>query len=653
MVSVAKDIPLTEAGTPDSAAWSASLKTRQVDLDIAVIDQCCHQIAETAPELLAQGMELAEIMLALEMDQPAVIAALSLPWQAQSPTLRDEAVACIGVDAYQLTESVVAMANISLLTMADAPLLDSERESQVENIKRMLVAMIDDARVAVIKLAERVIALRRAKQASHEVRRDMAQEIASVYAPLADRLGIWQLKWELEDLSLRYLREDIYMGIARQLTARRTEREAQIEALKVEVKGLLARQSITAEIQGRAKNIFSIWRKMQSKGIAIGEVYDARAVRIVVKDLADCYAALGVVHTRWQHIPHEFDDYIAMPKENGYRSIHTAVTMDDGQTLEIQIRTEVMHYEAELGVCAHWVYKDRHGQTRQEDKAYAAKMDWLRQVMEWHEEANGFEALGDLLQRRVVEDRVFVTTPDGHVVAMAEGSTILDFAYRVHTELGNRCIGGRVNGVVKSLREPLTTGQQVVVLTDAEQVPQRFWAETSLGILQTHRARSKVLAYFRTLTVTQKISVGRDVVQDLLVRAALWEAFQAPLDELIRAVFDIQTDVFYAQIGSAERSAVAAVVGLLTNSGRPESRLGEATSISIYAVNRDGLLNNVTQAVSINHLSLLATSATTTQPPTHAEITITVQFGDWLGFFVLLDYICGIEGVIDAHRMVE
>ena len=257
----------------------------------------------------------------------------------------------------ELTLNVGAMATSSLLQISAPKMMENERRSQVDNVRKMLISLVNDVRVAVIKLAERVLVLRHAKAYEPARRTRIAEEAAAIFAPLADRLGMWQLKWELEDLSLRYLREDIYLGIAKQLSNKRQERENQIQALATQFSELLVGHGVEAEVRGRAKNIFSIWRKMQKKNIPIEQVYDVRAVRIVVDSLADCYAVLGIIHTHWQHIPTEFDDYIAAPKENGYQSIHTAIAADDGLVLEVQIRTRKMHEDAELGVCAHWAYK--------------------------------------------------------------------------------------------------------------------------------------------------------------------------------------------------------------------------------------------------------------------------------------------------------
>ena len=508
-------MPVTADGALDWASWVERIVATHPRLAAQPLKDCCAWIHQQHKDQLAAALELGELVAGLRLDTPSVIAALVYRLVRTERVNKPELVSRIGHESTDLVYSVAAMATTSLLEMSDSPMLAKEQQSQVENVKRMLASMIDDARVAVIKIAERVVVLRHAKNYEPQRRQRIAQEAGSVFAPLANRLGVWQLKWELEDLSLRYLREDIYLGIAKQLSQKRQQREAQVEAMKERVVALLDEHGVSAEVEGRAKNIFSIWRKMQAKNIPIAEVYDVRAVRIIVESLADCYAALGVIHTTWQHLPGEFDDYIAVPKENGYQSIHSAITADDGDVLEVQIRTRQMHEDAELGVCAHWAYKSSQKQAADQDESFAAKMDWLRQVMEWHDELGGAANLSALLYQQTSQQRVFITTPQGHVLDLASGATVLDFAYRVHTDLGERCVGGLINGVQVPVQTRLQTGQQVEVIADSLQRPKRQWLEPSLNILFTHRARAKVVGYLRTRAEPDLALSGRELLLNL------------------------------------------------------------------------------------------------------------------------------------------
>ena len=494
MVSVSSAVPKLPDGKIDIGQWSQRLIQGHERLQREPLQDAATWLSGYGDSLLLQSLELAEMVAELRLDQSAVLAAMTYPGLRRSLFDEDGLQQRVGDQAARLCVSVATLATSSLLEVSDTPMLGGEENRQVENIKRMMVSLIKDFRVAVIKLAERVQALRYAKDYDEARQQRIAREAASVFAPLANRMGMWQLKWELEDLSLRYLREDIYLGIAKQLKRRRQEREAQVAELVEVIQGQLAKAGITARVKGRAKNIFSIWRKMQSKGIALEDVHDVRAVRIVVDDLASCYASLGIIHSTWSHVPSEFDDYIAVPKENGYQSIHTAITFDDGRALEVQIRTREMHENAELGVCAHWAYKE--GTDEPDASGYAEKMGWLRQVIDWHETLDGIESLPDLLAQRVAEDRIYVSTPRGHVLDLAAGATVLDFAYRIHTELGHTCTGGYIDGELAPIRRPLKTGEQVEIVSGGPVRPHRAWLEPRLGFMRTHRAKANVAAFF-------------------------------------------------------------------------------------------------------------------------------------------------------------
>ena len=665
MVKVRQAVPVTAEGALDWASWVARIVAKHPRLAAQPLTDSCAWTHQQHPDQLAAALELGELVADLRLDTPSVVAALVYRLVRTERVSKPELVARVDREATDLVYSVAAMATTSLLEMSDSPMLAKEQQSQVENVKRMLASMIDDARVAVIKLAERVVALRYAKNYDPQRRQRIAQEAGSVFAPLANRLGLWQLKWELEDLSLRYLQEDIYLGIAKQLSQKRQQREAQVEAMTERVVGLLGDHGVSAEVEGRAKNIFSIWRKMQAKNVPIAEVYDVRAVRIIVDSLADCYAALGVIHTTWQHLPAEFDDYIAVPKENGYQSIHTAITADDGDTLEVQIRTRQMHEDAELGVCAHWAYKSVHNPAADEDASFAAKMDWLRQVMEWHEELGGGANLNALLYQQTSQQRVFITTPQGHVLDLASGATVLDFAYRVHTDLGERCVGGLVNGVQVPMQTRLQTGQQVEVIVDSQQRPKRQWLEPSLNILFTHRARAKVVSYFRVRDEADLALSGRELLLELQRQLGLLGSGDEFIDRCLDHSDYTQEAVFLSAVAMGVVSYIELLAQVLTSQesqsatsaqpGLPGINTPESvatTTLQVVAANRQGLLNDITQLLAAWQVSLMGASGRVSNSSEHAIITLEAELPDGQQLLQVMSLIMLLKGVEDVTRLL-
>jgi GTP pyrophosphokinase len=457
------------------------------------------------------GLEMAEILTELHLyDQDSLVASIlyravregRLPIE----TVRNQ----FGESVTKLIEGVRKMAVISTLRAdGEDGVFGDAGTVQATKVREMLVSIIDDVRVALIKIAERTCAIRALKTATEEKRLRVAHEIFDVYAPLSHRLGIGQLKWELEDLAFRYLETDEYMRIARLLDERRIDRQQYIKELISTLETELTKAGIEGDIAGRAKHIYSIWRKMHRKGIGFSQIYDIRAVRILVPTVADCYTLLGIVHSHWRIIPNEFDDYIASPKENGYRSLHTAVIGPHGKVLEIQIRTCEMNEEAEYGVCSHWRYKGT--DTKSSTNSYEDKISWLRQVLEWHEEIED-DHVKELLSRDNATDRIYVFTPEGHVVDLAVGSTPLDFAYRVHTSIGHRCRGAKVNGKIVPLNTALHTADQVSILTGKQEAPSRDWLSKALNYLHTTRARAKVQQWFRKQNQEQNILAGKAIL---------------------------------------------------------------------------------------------------------------------------------------------
>lgn len=483
--------------------------------------------------LLARGLELAETLIQLHADQETLAAALLYPAVQQKKlplSLLRERYGSV------LARLVRGAGRMNLLR----PLPEGSNKASVDNLRKMLLAMIDDVRVVLLRLAEQALLLRAARQQDDESRRVLAQQTMDIYAPLANRLGIGQLKWELEDLAFHYLQPRTYKKIAQLLDEKRLDRERFIDKVLQQINHSLAEEGISAQVYGRPKHIYSIWRKMKRKGIDFSEVYDVRAVRVTVDTLRDCYAVLGIVHGLWQHIPKEFDDYIATPKENGYQSLHTAVIGPEGKVVEIQIRTQKMHQDAELGVAAHWRYKEA-GQVQVATVEH--KIAWLRQLLAWQDElSSDGNALYEALQNQVFEERVYVFTPRGDVVDLPNGSTPLDFAYAVHTDVGHRCRGAKVNGRIVPLNYSLKTGEQIEILTGNQLSPSRDWLNVSLGYIYSSSARSKIQHWFRLQAREQNQQEGRLLFDKEWQRLALGKVdYQALAQKL---GFETPDDLF-------------------------------------------------------------------------------------------------------------
>lgn len=534
MVKVREDYPQREDGSVDLDAWMARVGTKIALHDPVALKRACEFARAMDAEHTAKehvwsartssfltGLAMADILADLRLDQESLIAAVLYRTVREGKTTQAVIEKEFGFDIAHLIEGVLRMAAISQVINPDKRISFGQNQQQLDNIRKMLVAMIDDVRVALIKLAERTFAIREIKDATPERRQRVAREIFDIYAPLAHRLGIGHIKWELEDLSFRYLEPEAYRHIASLLDEKRLDRDEYIQNVISTLKGMLDRMGLRSEVTGRAKHIYSIWRKMQRKKISFNEVYDVRAVRILVPEDRDCYAALGVVHSLWKHIPREFDDYIATPKENGYRSLHTAVIGPQGKPLEVQIRTFDMHEEAELGVCAHWHYKE--GTKGGKDAGYESKIAWLRQVLEWQDDMGEaqLDELAEQLNHAIHDDRIYVFTRDGHVIDMQAGATPLDFAYHIHTAVGNGCRGAKVNGRIVPLNYKLQTGEQVEIMTAKGGMPSRDWLSSSLGFLNTSRAQAKVRHWFKQQDREKNIAEGRDLIEHEFMRLGI------------------------------------------------------------------------------------------------------------------------------------
>ncbi|AYX86517.1 RelA/SpoT family protein [Acinetobacter baumannii] len=476
----------------------------------------------------ATGVGMADILAHLHVDEDTLSAAMLYRSVREDITDIEEVKRKFGEQVYNLVKGTLAMGKLSELIEKNKRLEDHFNNNQREHLSgiyKMLISVTEDVRVVLIKLAERTYSLRELANSSRERQERVAREILTIYSPLAHRLGIAQLKWELEDLAFRYLAPDRYKEIASLLNEKRLEREHYIQFVIDRLKSELAAHGIEAEITGRAKHIYSIYRKMKSKNLSFDQLYDIRALRVLVNSVPECYHSLGIVHQIWRHIPHQFDDYITNPKANGYRSLHTAVIAEN-KSLEVQIRTHEMHDEAELGVCSHFNYKEGSKNT---DHSFNHRLHSLRAVLEHYQERNettvhqnedeteGFDQLQDFEGF----EKIYVFSRDGDIKELPRGSTVLDFAYHVHTEVGNKCYAARVNQRYVPLTYTLKTGEQVEILTKKDREPNRDWLVNSLGYIKTARARDKLRHWFRQQDRSKNLEVGCELLNKELSRLAI------------------------------------------------------------------------------------------------------------------------------------
>jgi GTP pyrophosphokinase len=473
-------------------------------------------ILPSGESALSHDVATAALLAQLHLDHESVAAALLAELELQGRRERELLIEKVGTAIADLVAGTRRMHQIDSLGAAAGN--RGEAAQQLEGLRKMLLAMVQDVRVVFIKLASHTQHLRYlVKAGTQEQRRTAARLALDIFAPLANRLGVWQLKWELEDLAFRVTEPDLYKRIARMLDEKRAEREKFIADSTAELSAELRRAGMKFEITGRPKHIYSIYKKMQRKALAFDQLYDVNALRVFVDEVNDCYAALGVVHNLWTPIPTEFDDYISKPKGNDYRSLHTAVIGPGGRVLEVQIRTHEMHRQAELGIAAHWRYKEG----SRGDRNYDEKVAWLRQMLEWKSDLAGDRAFGEHAKVGLFDDTVYVLTPQGKVVDLPAGATPVDFAYAVHTDLGHRCRGARVDGAMVPLNTPLRHGQAIEIITSKQGGPSRDWLTPSLGFTTSHRARAKVRQWFNAQNLESAIAQGRAVVEKELQRMGL------------------------------------------------------------------------------------------------------------------------------------
>ncbi len=552
MVSVThKHSGLDSKDTVDLDRWLAALAANRPPAELDVIRRAC-QLAERAhagqrrmsgEPYVQHVLSVAQILAELKLDHEAIAAAILHDVAEDTAITLKDIEAEFGPRIAALVDGVTKMKVIQEFQ----PGAGSTRKehAQAESLRKMLLAMAEDVRVVLIKLADRLHNMRTLAALPEDKQLRIARETMDVFAPLANRLGIWQVKWELEDLAFRYLEPAGYKRIAGFLAERRVDREAYIADFVARLKAALQEAHVEAEVTGRAKHIYSIWRKMSRKGKDFEQIFDVRAVRVLTHTVRDCYAALGVVHSLWSHVPGEFDDYIATPKENNYRSIHTAVIGPQGKTVEVQIRTFDMHRESELGVAAHWRYKEG----ARGDKSFDEKIAWLRTLLEWKDEVAEASDFVEQFKSEVFSERVYVFTPKGNIVDLPAGATPLDFAYHIHTDVGHRCRGAKVNGHMVPLTYVLNTGDRVEVLTVKEGGPSRDWLSPHLGYLATSKARQKVQAWFKQQNYDASVAAGRQALEREFQRLGLSDV---NFEKLTSRFGYPKVDDFLAALGRGE-----------------------------------------------------------------------------------------------------
>ncbi|MBQ9220188.1 MAG: GTP diphosphokinase [Succinivibrio dextrinosolvens] len=503
--------------------------------------------------------EIVGILMTLNMDLPSLEVSILYPAYESGFIKLDDIREEFGP---KITTLLLAVKDMEAIRSLQTLTSSNATEEQVDRVRRMLLAMVKDVRAVVVKLAERIAVIRAAKEESPESRYLIAKEVSNVYAPLANRLGIGQLKWELEDLAFKFLHPDTYKEIASDLGERRVDREKYIENFVSSLSSLLKNEGIEASVYGRPKHIYSIWKKMQKKHLKFSELYDVRAVRVLVSSIEECYAALGVIHSNFEHIAKEFDDYIANPKPNGYQSIHTVVYGEGHKVVEIQIRTKSMHNSAELGVAAHWKYKEGNGQSQGVEE----RINWLRKLLSWRDDLIKSGALEEEFKNQVFEDRVYIFTPNGEVIDLPTGATPLDFAYHVHTMVGHCCIGAKVDGRIVPYTYKLKTGEQVEIITSKNPNPSRDWINSENGFLKTAKARNKVQSYFRKLDFDRNKELGAGLIEKELVKQGI-DISKEQVNSILKlklSRFNLKSvDDIFANVGAGD-IGVNIIIGIIS-----------------------------------------------------------------------------------------
>jgi GTP pyrophosphokinase len=585
MVKAKDTAHLLADGSIDLHAWLDAMQKKYPYEDVNVIHHAsvlCQlasedKATESGHSCLQQGLAIAEILADLNL-APDVLAAAIVYESVQFAELSvDDVQEQLGPEVAKLVRGVDRMSSIDTLRKTDM-----HHHSQLHNLRQMILAMIDDVRVVLIKLAERLRVLRAIAGCNTCYQQQIARDVMDIYAPLANRLGLGQIKWELEDLAFRYLSLTTYKKIAKDLKERRLDREKKAEQIVSLLNTKLTQAKVkNFKVFGRVKHIHSIHKKMCQKNLDLAQIYDATAVRVLVETEANCYQVLSLVHDLWQSLPAEYDDYIANPKPNGYRSLHTAVIGPQQPIFEVQIRTYQMHTEAELGVCAHWAYKEGQPSAHRVDK-----IAWLREVLQWQQEIAQSDATLTEINTEIIDDRVYVFTPSGDIIDLVRGATPLDFAYAIHTEIGHKCRGAKIDGSIVSLTHTLQTADQVEILTTANGTPSRDWLGHDNKYLKTSRARAKVLHWFKQQDYAQNLIDGKELFNRETRRLNL---NVSNLDEIATKFNYKTTHDFFAALGRGDvrRTQVVAHLSPLPKTHRKKSSTTNTTDSVVV----DGISN--------------------------------------------------------------
>ncbi|WPL19812.1 GTP pyrophosphokinase [Thiorhodovibrio winogradskyi] len=572
--STLEDRPAADVWLHSLAAHYEPKAHKRIAAACALMINCWGKMRlDTGESKARHRLATADILFNLRMDADTLCAALLngclTPQGPSEETLAER----FGPG---IARMVADLGRIGALTQVTRIIAEKDQHEHEENLRRLLLGIAEDVRVVLVVLAERLQLMRAAKPLEPARQMALAEDTERVYAPLANRLGVWQIKWELEDLALRYRHPKEYKRVANALRERRAERQDYIARVIERLNEEFARAGIAAQISGRPKHIYSIWRKMRRKRVEFEQIFDLRALRVIVADIPACYAALGVVHGLWRHIPHEFDDYIATPKGNLYRSLHTAVIGPEDKPLEVQIRTQEMHEHAELGVAAHWAYKEAAGH----DADFQRRVVWMRN---WLELQNDCDQSGELLARFKAEcepAHVYVLTPQAKVIELPKGATPLDFAYAIHSEIGHRCRGARVNGRIVPLSHQLASGESVEILTQKNASPSRDWLSPHQHYMVTSRARNRVRQWFKSQDFDRHLAEGRAALEKELARLSI---DTKPMLDQMASRYNLQRgeDVL-AAIGRGDLSVgqIARQVGQGTQVGEARAQTGDDTPAS-------------------------------------------------------------------------
>lgn len=683
MVAVKDKLLLLPDGRIDMHAWLEKIVHQYAIKNSELLKKSCFFTEKAGQGLttfygqpcIEQSLEMAEMILNLKLDEESVAAAILTSIMQHNTMSIEKIIEHFGEAGEGIAKLITGIQQMNVINnLANTK---SRNQIQIDRLRKTLLAMVSDIRVVLIKLAERTCLMRGIKNINAQERKRLAQETMDIYAPLANRLGIGQLKWELEDLAFHYIDPTTYKNIAHFLAERRVNREARIHETISRLKKEFAKANIQAEFSGRAKHIHSIYLKAQHKHLDFHDIYDYSAVRVLVPSRDDCYTALSIVHSLWEHIPEEFDDYITNPKPNGYRSIHTAVIGPDGKNLEIQIRTHNMHDEAEHGVAAHWLYKEK----KTHHSGYEAKITFLRQLLAWHKEVAEDETKENKINQQILEDRVYVFTPLGEILDLPVGATPLDFAYQVHSNLGHRVRGAKANGHIVPLTYTLQMGDQIEILANKQGSPSRDWLNKSLGYIKTTRARAKVAQWFKQQDAEQPVEVEKPKV--LIAPAAKSTKVTQPTPKTtglkIAGVDDLLTRIarcckpipgdpiigFITQGRgvSIHRKNCSNIHALIKKNGEHNRMLTVSwegqqlhyyyVDLQIRAYKQDNLLKEITAILAHDKIELLALNSTISKKNNMIYVTITVKIHDIKQLQQITTHLSHLPHVADIKRIRE